>query len=133
MEENRVILDTSAYSAFVRGNDAVRLSLAAADEINLNPVIIGELLAGFGSGTNEKKNKEILSAFLISSRVRVIEINEDTSERYAVIFRSLKKKGTPVPSNDLWIAASAMQHGLKVVTTDNHFLKIDLVLTEFCG
>ncbi|MEW6616207.1 MAG: PIN domain-containing protein [Thermodesulfobacteriota bacterium] len=58
-------------------------------------------------------------------------IDEETSERYAVIVNHLRKEGTPIPTNDLWISASAMQHGLKVVTTDNHYLKVLQIITEY--
>lgn len=131
MEKKKVILDTSAYSAFLRGNLEIKLSLQQADEIFLNPVIIGELLAGFILGRNEKKNRDILREFLASPRVKVFDIDEETSERYAVIINHLRTKGTPIPTNDLWIAASAMQYGLKVLTTDNHYLNVQQIITEF--
>lgn len=131
MEKKKVMLDTSAYSAFLRGNLEIKFSLQQADEIFLNPVIIGELLAGFIQGRNEKKNRDILREFLSSPRVEVVDIDEETSERYAVIINHLRTKGTPIPTNDLWIAASAMQYGLKVLTTDNHYLNVQQIITEF--
>ncbi|MBI4823820.1 MAG: type II toxin-antitoxin system VapC family toxin [Nitrospirae bacterium] len=131
MEKNRIILDTSAYSAYLRGSLEIKLSIQQADEIFLNPVILGELLAGFMMGKSEKKNRAILEEFLSSPRVKVVAIDEETSERYAVIINHLRKKGTPIPTNDLWISASAMQHGLKVVTTDNHYLKAPQIITEY--
>jgi predicted nucleic acid-binding protein len=82
-------------------------------------------------GRNERKNRAILKDFLSSPRVIVAEIDEETSERYAVIVQSLRMKGTPIPTNDLWIAASAMQHGLKVLTTDKHYLKAPQIITEY--
>ena len=131
MEKNRIMLDTSAYSAFLRGNPEIKLSLQQADEIFLNPIILGELLAGFIMGKSEKKNRTILQEFLSSPRVKVTDIDDETSERYAVIINYLHIKGTPIPTNDLWIAASAMQHGLKVLTTDNHYLKVPQIITEY--
>lgn len=130
MEKSRIILDTSAYSAFLRGNHEVNSTIQQADEIYLNPIILGELLAGFAMGRNEKKNKDILQVFLSSERIRIIDIDEETSERYAIIIHSLREKKTPVPTNDIWIAASAMQYGLKVLTTDSHYLKISQVIVE---
>jgi len=62
--------------------------------------------------------------------VRIVEIDEETAERYAVVTDYLRRAGTPVPTNDLWIAASAMQHGLKVLTADAHYLKIPQVIAE---
>ena len=131
MEKNRVILDTSAYSSYLRGNSEITLSIQRADDIFLNPVILGELLAGFIVGKSEKKNRQILEEFLSSPRVMVLAIDEGTSERYAVIMNHLRKEGTPIPTNNLWISASAMQHGLKVVTTDRHYLKVPQVITEY--
>ena len=131
MEKNRIMLDTSAYSGFLKGNAEIKLSLQQADEIFLNPVILGELLAGFLGGKHEKKNRGILREFLSSPGVKVIGLDEETSERYAIIINHLRERGTPVPTNDLWIAASAMQYGLKVLTADRHFLRIPQVLTEY--
>lgn len=131
MEKNRVILDTSAYSALLRGGSEIRSSIQQADEIFLNPIILGELLAGFMIGKSEKRNRAILQEFLSSPRVKVVEIDEETSERYAAIISLLYKEGTPIPTNDVWIAASAMQHGLKVLTTDNHYLKVPQIITEY--
>ena len=69
--------------------------------------------------------------FLSSQRIKVIGLDEETSERYAIIINHLRERGTPVPTNDLWIAASAMQYGLKVITADRHFLRIPQILTEY--
>jgi len=95
MEKNRIMLDTSAYSAFLRGNPEIKLSLQQADEIFLNPIILGKLLAGFIMGKSEKKNRTILQEFLSSPRVKVTDIDDETSERYAVIINYLHIKGTP--------------------------------------
>jgi tRNA(fMet)-specific endonuclease VapC len=131
MEKRRIMVDTSAYAAFLRGHLEIKLSLQKADELFLNPVILGELIAGFLMGKNEKKNRAILQDFLSSSRVEIIEIDEETSERYAVIVSHLRRKGKPIPTNDLWIAASAMQHGLKLLTTDQHYLDVPQIVVEY--
>ena len=130
MEKNRIILDTSAYSGFLKGNPAVQEAVETADEIFLNAVVLGELLAGFAIGRFEKKNIEILRDFTSSPRVETIPIDEETAERYAAILKDLRSRGTPIPTNDLWIAASAMQYGLKIVTTDGHFTKVTQVITD---
>ena len=126
-----MMMDTSAYGAFLRGTPGVKEAVQQADEIVFNPVVLGELKAGFLMGRNEKRNRAILRDFLSSPRVTLVEIDEETSERYAVIVQSLRMKGTPIPTNDLWIAASAMQHGLKVLTTDKHYLKVPQIITEY--
>ena len=103
----RVLLDTSAYSAFMLGHPEAKVALQRADEIYLTPVVLGELLAGFIRGKLRKKNERELRAFLSAPRVQVIDLDEDTAQRYAVILNALWKAGTPIPTNDIWIAASA--------------------------
>jgi predicted nucleic acid-binding protein len=131
MEKRKVMMDTSTYAAFLRGSPGVKEAVQQADEIVFNPVVLGELTAGFLMGRNEKRNRAILKDFLSSPRVIIAEIDEETSERYAVIVQSLRMKGTPIPTNDLWIAASAMQHGLEVLTTDKHYLEVPQIITEY--
>jgi tRNA(fMet)-specific endonuclease VapC len=131
METIRILLDTSAYIAFLKGHPGVKQVIQRADEINLNPMVPGELLAGFIKGKREARNREIIEEFMESPRVRFRAIDEETSERYAVIFNYLREKGTPIPTNDLWIAATAMQFGLRVVTTDRHFQKVPQIIAEF--
>ena len=127
---NRILLDTSAYSAFMRGNaDAVSV-LREADEIYLSAIVLGEMRAGFLGGTHRTKNEKELTRFLDSPRVQVLDIDEGTAERYAVIFTALRSAGTPIPANDLWIAASAMQYGLSVLTRDSHFAKVPQILVR---
>jgi tRNA(fMet)-specific endonuclease VapC len=132
VEKNKIILDTSAYSAFLRGNAEVARAIQEADEITLTPVILGEILAGFLLGTHEKKNRSVLREFLASPRVKIRDLDEETSERYAAIFAYLRERGTPIPTNDIWIAASAMQYGLKLITTDAHYRKVPQIIAECC-
>lgn len=131
MEKNRIVLDTSAYSEYLKGNQAIKGSIQQADEISVTPVILGELIAGFVKGRFEKKNRELLKEFLMSPRVSIIDMDEETSQRYAIIFNYLREQGTPIPTNDVWIAASAMQCGMKILTTDKHYQQVPLVLVEF--
>jgi len=126
----RVLLDTSAYSSLFRGDERMKRTLQEVEETALTPVILGELLAGFTGGRFEARNRELLKEFLETPRVRVYPIDGETSERYAAVWLHLREQGTPIPTNDLWIAASAMQHGLSVLTADRHFLKIPQVLTR---
>jgi tRNA(fMet)-specific endonuclease VapC len=126
----RSLLDTSAYAAFMRGDSAAVNALRAADEIYLNPIVLGEMLAGFLGGSRRQKNRTELTRFLESPRVSLIDIDEETAERYALIFISLRTAGTPVPTNDLWIAASAMQYGLRILTRDEHFQRIPQVVVD---
>lgn len=132
METVRLMLDTTAVSAFFSGHEEIKDHISSADELYLNPVVLGELLAGFSLGKREKRNREILRKMLSSPRMIIVDIDAETSERYALIFAHLGEHGTPVPTNDLWIASTAMQHGLKLLTTDKHYLKIPQILTMFC-
>ena len=126
----RVLLDTSAYSGFMRGQAAIKQTLQHADEIYVSPIVLGELLAGFRRGRNREKNERELQAFLSSPRVRGVGLDEETAERYAVILEGLWKAGTPIPTNDIWIAASAMQYGLSILTTDAHYQRAAQVIVQ---
>lgn len=101
-----------------------------ADEISLNAIVLGELKAGFRRGRHRESNERDLSEFLTSPRVRALGLDEDTAELYAVIADSLRSAGNPIPTNDLWIAATAMQHGLRILTTDRHFRMVSQVVAE---
>jgi len=127
----RVLLDTSGYSAFMRGSSQAKLALQQAEEILVNPIVLGELFAGFRGGKLREENEQALGKFLSSPRVKVLDIDEDTAEYYAAILLSLKKSGKPIPTNDMWIAASAMQHSLRLLTTDAHYLKVTEVIVDY--
>lgn len=126
-----VLLDTSAYSAFMRGQADVVETLRRANAVVLTPVVLGELSVGFRRGRQRARNEALLDRFLTSPRVQVIPLDEGTAERYAVILNALWTAGTPIPTNDVWIAASAMQHGLVVLTMDAHYQKVAQILVDF--
>jgi predicted nucleic acid-binding protein len=125
---SRLTLDTSAYSAFKRGHPGVVGHLRRAEEILLPSIVLGELLGGFEAGSRTKRNREELGLFLESSRVRAVSIGQATAERYAVIYSSLRAMGQPVPTNNLWIAASAMEQGTELVTLDHDFTHVAQIL-----
>ena len=126
----RILIDTNIYVAFKRNVKEVVEVLRTVDYIGINTVILGELYAGFKGGTKEKKNKVELDQFLDSPRVEIISVDEATAEVYAHIFWNLRKKGYPIPTNDIWVAASAFQHNLALFTLDNHFNKIDGLILQ---
>lgn len=107
--------------------EAVSL-LKRVEYIGVNTVILGELLAGFRCGNRERENRIELDQFLDSARVDTITLDDETAEFYAQIFSELRQKGRPIPSNDLWLAASALQHGLALATYDEHFSYISGLL-----
>ena len=124
----RIIIDTNFYVAFKKGDDAAVIALKKADYIAVNTVVLGELLAGFRCGAREEQNREELDLFFNSPRVDFLPVDDGTAEFYAQIFADLKQKGRPIPTNDLWLAASAMQHGLALATYDDHFTGISGLL-----
>ena len=95
--------------------------LDCSDEVYVPAIVLGELLAGFKKGNAEQRNKEILADFLDVSRVFTLPIDEDSAKRYAVILDYLHRQGAPIPTNDIWIAALAMEHSLVIYTRDPHF------------
>lgn len=121
---SRLLLDTSAYSAFIDGDRTAVEAVQTAQALFLTPIVIGELLAGFGGGRRRAENESGLDQFLASPRASVVDIDQETSSRYALILNSLRAAGTPIPTNAIWIAASAMQHGLELLTADAHFSKV---------
>lgn len=121
----RVLLDTNAYVAFKGGDPNTIDVLRIAAEIRLNTVVVGELLAGFSVGSREAVNRKELAAFLDSPRVGVLDLTQETASFYATVFALLRRKGRPIPTNDLWIAATALEHGLALVTHDAHFHEVE--------
>ena len=120
-----ILLDTNAYTAFKLGDVAVVEVVAHAERLCLNSVVLGELLGGFAAGTREAKNRAELAQFLDSPRVEVLPVTAQTADSYALVYSGLRRKGQPIPTNDLWIAASALEHGAGLLTRDAHFAQID--------
>jgi len=126
----RILLDTSAFSAYMLGHAGVKRAVQGADQIVVTPIVLGELEAGFRQGRRLETNKSLLEEFLAASRVKVAIVNDETAERYGRIVAHLAAAGRPLPPNDIWIAASAMQHGLYVVTTDAHFAHVPQIAVD---
>jgi len=120
-----ILRDTNAYTAFMLGDAAVVEVIAHAERIFLNSVVLGELLGGFAAGTREAKNRGELARFLESPRVEVMAVTAQTADSYALVYSGLRRKGQPIPTNDLWIAASGLEHGAALLTRDAHFGQID--------
>ncbi len=126
----KVLLDTSAYSELMRGRKAILDIVTRAINVAIPAVVLGELHSGFRAGNRLTANTEQLAQFLSKPSVRTLAITEDTALRYAEIDVYLRKKGRPIPRNDIWIAASAIEHGLHLVTLDAHFREIPLLLIQ---
>jgi tRNA(fMet)-specific endonuclease VapC len=119
-----VLLDTNAYVAFKRGRpDAVDV-LRHVPRIGINSIVLGELLSGVAIGTREEANRQELQQFLASERVHQLVIDAETASQYAVVYRELRRHGRPIPTNDMWIAASALQHGFAVFSDEKHCYEV---------
>ncbi len=121
----RILIDTNVYSAFKRNDAGVIAVLRKVEYIGVSVIVLGELIGGFQYGGRARKNIDELEQFLDSPRVYVIDVDEETAGFYADIYKMLRQKGKPVPSNDMWVAASAMRHGLSLFTLDDHFNHIN--------
>ena len=128
MALNQILIDTNAYAALKTSDVNLVEIIRHVDLIGLNPIILGELLGGFANGHKEQQNRNELGEFIDSARVTLFPIEENTAKYYAMIYANLRKKGAPIPTNDMWIAASALEHGLMLCSYDKHFTQIDGLL-----
>lgn len=117
----RILLDTNRYVDFCRGEPAVVEIVQRAESVKLPFVALAELRAGFRCGTVGRRNEATLVRFLASPRVTVLYPDEQTTHAYAGLFAQLRMQGTPIPTNDLWIAALCVQHDLLLCSRDAHF------------
>ncbi|MBU1340554.1 MAG: type II toxin-antitoxin system VapC family toxin [Proteobacteria bacterium] len=117
----KVLIDTNIYSLAMKGDEAVTTALRKIDQIGISAISIGELFSGFKGGNCEGKNKNELNLFLDSPRVILFKVDMETAEFYASILNNLKSQGTPIPTNDIWIAAMAFQNGFNLFSKDKHF------------
>jgi tRNA(fMet)-specific endonuclease VapC len=117
----RIAVDTNRYTDFFRGNASVVRTLELAESVWLPFIVIGELRAGFALGTQGPHNEAFLHRFLLKPGVGVLYADEQTTHHYAAVYRQLRKQGTPIPTNDMWIAALALQHSLALCARDAHF------------
>jgi tRNA(fMet)-specific endonuclease VapC len=121
----KILLDTSAYVGFKLNRVEIVEALLKAESILFSPVVLGELMFGFRNGTKFKNNMDDLNRFLEHEIIRLVQINDITADRYSRIAAQLKQQGTPIPTNDIWIAAQTMEHGAELITSDRHFEKIN--------
>ena len=120
-----ILLDTNTYSALRKGDSGIVEIIQMAEAIVMSPIVIGELLFGFDNGNKATQNRQDLQKFLDSPRVTVLPILSETAHYFSQVMLSLKRKGTPIPTNNIWIAAQAFEHGCVVCTYDNHFRSIE--------
>lgn len=121
----KLLLDTNAYTAFMLGNDEVVAQVRASETIIMSPFVMGELLYGFRNGNRFDANLALLKSFLAHPYVQELEVTYQTADRYSRIAAALRKKGKPIPTNDIWIAAHTMELGAELLSRDKHFAEID--------
>lgn len=120
----RLVLDTSAYSRMLQRHSQVLDLVSDAGQVVLSTVTLGELQAGFEIGTKAGQNRRTLELFLDEPYVEVAAITGETALQYGRIFAMLRAAGTPLPTNDIWIAATAIDRGAQLLTFDRHFGQI---------
>lgn len=123
-------LDTCAYSRLRAGDNRLRTCLEEADILIVPAVVLGELHAGFELGKRKRENEAVLEAFLALPGVKIQPADWDVARRYGIVVAQLRAAGTPVPTNDIWIAATALELGARLVTYDGHFDCIPGLITE---
>ena len=120
----RLALDTNRYRDFADGDPPVIQALELADVVFVPFVVLAELRAGFAVGTKTRQNERTLQRFLMVPGISICYADDGTTRLYASIFAQLRAQGTPIPTNDLWIAALALQHNLTLFRRDHHFDQI---------
>jgi len=120
-----LLLDTNAYVAFRQGNKRVLDLISASDGVQMSTIVLGELIYGFRNGSRYETNVESLRSFLAEPEVTVLPVSLTTADNYGSISAGLKARGSPIPTNDIWIAAHAMEFGAPVVSFDGHFRSVD--------
>lgn len=121
----RVLLDTNAYVALRRGHAGVAEAVRGSSGVVFSAVVAGELLHGVYSGSRAAANQRDLEAFLDRPEVEFLPVTWATADRFGRIASALKRKGTPIPSNDIWIAAHALEVGADLISLDRHFERVD--------
>lgn len=117
----KFLIDTNRYSDFAKGRPDIVELFASADRIFVPFVVLAELRAGFRCGTISRQNEQVLTKFLKNKRVEILFADDMTTQVYADIYSQLRAQGTPIPTNDIWIAALAVQHSLPLCSRDEHF------------
>lgn len=120
----KLALDTNRYVDLMRGDAEVRALVEEARTVLLPFVVVAELRAGFAVGVKGRANERFLQRFLAKPGVEVVYATDATTHHYAALYRQLRQQGTPMPTNDLWIAALSIEHGASLCTRDAHFSKL---------
>lgn len=117
----KLLLDTNAYSFLFSQDKSIAQELQKADYVYMSVIVMGELLHGFYKGNQFSENYQVLQSFLKRDYVSILPVTKKTADYFGRIATELKRNGTPIPSNDIWIAAHAFEAGARLLTFDKHF------------
>ncbi|HVJ20180.1 MAG TPA: type II toxin-antitoxin system VapC family toxin [Polyangiaceae bacterium] len=118
------LLDTNAYVELLRGDESVASLVRASEQVVFSMIVVGELLFGFRNGNRYERNLAQLDDFLAQPWVALQMVTRTTADRFGRVAAALRKAGTPIPTNDIWIAAHAFETGAEVITFDRHFAAV---------
>ena len=120
----KILLDTNAYTQLLAGREAVLDIISAADTLYMSIFVLGELYTGFGGGSKEQENREILKRFLLKPTVKILNATLETADVFGMLKSRLNAAGTPLPVNDVWLAAHAIETGSVLISFDKHYNKV---------
>ena len=119
-----ILLDTNAISYFLSGSKKLLKIFEKSDLVCISVISLGELIYGFKSGSKELLNKKTLNEKLTDPKIKIVKVTKTSAEIYSELKFKLRKLGTPIPDNDIWIAAQAIETDSILITYDEHFLKV---------
>ena len=120
----KIVLDTNAYTRLLAGDENVLDVVASTETVFMSIFVLGELHAGFLGGNKERENRDVLDRFLLKPSVKILNATIETAEVFGSIKNSLTLAGTPLPINDVWIAAHGVETGSIIITYDTHFKRV---------
>ena len=123
----KIIIDTNSYARLLAGDDNVLGAISSAETIYMSVFVLGELYAGFAGGAKKRENMDTLQRFLMKPAVKILNATAETAEVFGQVKFNLKRSGTPLPINDVWIAACCMEVGGTLLTRDRHFEVVEQI------
>ena len=120
----KIVLDTNAYTRLLAGDENILDVVASTETVFMSIFVLGELHAGFLGGNKERENRDVLDRFLLKPSVKILNATIETAEVFGSIKNSLTLAGTPLPINDVWIAAHGVETGSIIITYDTHFKRV---------
>ena len=119
-----IVVDTNAYTRLLAGQEDVLDAVGTAEKVYMSIFVLGELYAGFAGGSKERQNRDALNSFLLKPTVKILNATVETAKIFGMVKQNLKKAGTPIPINDVWVAAHTLETGSTLITYDSHFKEV---------